>query len=69
MILPSVSFLMNLYSKVVPAGRSIVVVQSGFDAVYPVADSATALSVDQEPSWLIDPVTKTFSPHMVVTNS
>jgi hypothetical protein len=36
---------MNLYSKLVPAGRLIVVDQSGFDDVYFAAESAGALAV------------------------
>jgi hypothetical protein len=46
---------MNLYSKVVPAGRSIVTVHNGLDDVYELADKAIADVVDQEPSWLMDP--------------
>ncbi len=50
----------NLYSKVAPAGRSILAVHNGFDDVYESADRAIADEVDQEPNWLIDPVRKTF---------
>jgi hypothetical protein len=59
-MLPSDPFLKNLYSKVVPAGRSILAVHNGFDDVYESADRAIADEVDQEPNWLIDPVRKTF---------
>jgi hypothetical protein len=68
-MLPSVSFLINLYSKVVPAGRLMVTVHNGLDDVYELADRAIADEVDQELNWLIDPVIKTFSPNVVVTNS
>lgn len=68
-MVPSDPFLKNLYSKVVPAGRSILAVHNGLDVVYDPADRATADEVDQEPNWLIDPVTKTFWPYDVVTSS
>lgn len=68
-MVPSDPFLKNLYSKVVPAGRSILAVHNGLDVVYDPADRAIAEEVDQEPNWLIDPVTKTFCPYDVVTNS
>jgi hypothetical protein len=48
---------MNLYSKVVPMGREIVVVHIGLDVVYELAERAIADEVDQEPSWLIEPTT------------
>jgi hypothetical protein len=47
-MLPSVSFLISLYSKVVPAGRSIATVHNGLDDVYELADRAIADEVDQE---------------------
>jgi hypothetical protein len=56
-MLPSDSFLMNLYSKVVPTGREIVAVHNGLDDVYELAERAIADEVDQEPSWLIEPTT------------
>ena len=59
-MLPSEPFLKNLYSKVVPAGRLILAVHNGLDDVYEPADRAIADEVDQEPNWLIDPVTKIF---------
>jgi hypothetical protein len=46
---------MNLYSKLVPAGRLIVVDQSGFDDVYFAAESAGALAVFQLPSCEMEP--------------
>lgn len=54
-MLPSVPFLINLYSKLVPTGRLIVAVHSGLDEVYEVEDRAIADEVDQEPNWLMDP--------------
>jgi hypothetical protein len=48
---------MNLYSKVVPTGREIVVVHNGLDDVYELAEREIADEVDQEPSWLIEPMT------------
>lgn len=68
-MVPSDPFLKNLYSKVVPAGRSILAVHNGLDVVYDPEDRAIADEVDQEPNWLIDPVTKTFCPYDVVANS
>lgn len=68
-MLPSVSFLINLYSKVVPTGRLIVTVHKGSDDVYELADKAIADEVDQELNWLMDPVMKIFSPYVVVTSS
>jgi hypothetical protein len=61
--------LKNLYVKVVPTGRLTLAVHSGLDDVYEPADSGIADEVDQEPSWLIDPVRKIFWPNDVVTNS
>ena len=52
---PLLSTLMNLYSKLVPAGRLIFVDHSGFEVVYWLADSAGADAVFQLPSWVIDP--------------
>lgn len=66
---PSDSFLMNLYSKVVPAGSVTVVVHRGLEEVYEEAESAIAEEVSHELSWLIDPVRKIFSPYVVVTSS
>lgn len=60
---------MNLYSNVVPAGRSTVAVRNGLDEVYELAESAAAYEVDQELDWLMDPVRKVFSPYVVLTNS
>ena len=53
---PSDSFLMNLYWKVVPTGRVTVAFHSGFEEVYEEAESAIAEELDHEPSWLIEPV-------------
>ena len=53
--LPSLFFRMNLYWKLVPAGRLTVVVQRGFEVVYELADRAIAEEVAHEPSWLMDP--------------
>jgi hypothetical protein len=47
----------------------MVTVHNGLDDVYELADRAIADEVDQELNWLIDPVIKTFSPYVVVTNS
>lgn len=46
---------MNLYSKLVPAGKLIVVDHSGLAEVYLLADSAGAEAVFQLPSCCIDP--------------
>jgi formaldehyde-activating enzyme involved in methanogenesis len=48
---------MNLYSKLVPAGRLIVVDQRGLDAMYLSADSAGAEPVLQLPNCDMDPTT------------
>lgn len=60
------STLMNLYSKLVPAGRLIVLVHSGFAAVYCAADSVAALAVFQLPSCEMDPAILTVWPNDVV---
>lgn len=52
---PLLSTLMNLYSKLVPAGRLIVVDHSGLDTVYLSADNAGAEAVFQLPNCCIDP--------------
>lgn len=52
---PLLSTLMNLYSKLVPAGRLRVVVHNGFAEVYLDAESAGAFAVFQLPSCAIDP--------------
>jgi hypothetical protein len=57
---------MNLYSNLVPAGRSIVVVQSGFAVVYLAADRAGADAVFQPPSCEMDPTILTVCPYDVV---
>lgn len=63
---PLLSTLMNLYSKLVPAGRSIFVVHNGLEEVYWLADSAGAFAVFQLPSWAIDPTILTVWPNDVV---
>ena len=63
---PLLSTLMNLYSKVVPAGRLSVVVHSGFDEVYLDAESAGAFAVFQLPSCTMDPAILTVCPTTVV---
>lgn len=63
---PLLSTLMNLYSKLVPAGRLIVVVQSGLEDVYWLAESAGADAVFQLPSCAIDPAIFTVCPKVVV---
>lgn len=60
---------MNLYSNVVPAGRSTVTVHNGLDKVYELVESTIADEVDQELNWLMDPVRKMFSPYVVLTSS
>jgi hypothetical protein len=57
---------MNLYSKLVPAGRLIWVDHSGLELVYWLADSAGAFAVFQLPSWAMDPITLTVWPNEVV---
>lgn len=57
---------MNLYSKLVPAGRLIVVVQRGLDEVYLEADRAGAFDVSQLPNALIDPAILIVWPTTVV---
>jgi hypothetical protein len=59
---PLLSTLMNLYSKLIPAGKSIVVNQNGFVVVYLLADNAGADAVFQLPSCAIDPAILTVSP-------
>jgi len=60
---------MNLYSKLVPAGRFSVVVQSGFDEVYCEADSAGAFAVSQLPSCEMEPTILIVCPTTVVAFS
>lgn len=50
---------MNLYSKLVPAGRLIVVDHKVFDEVYLAAESAGAEAAFQLPSCEIEPTTLT----------
>jgi hypothetical protein len=69
MIVPSVSLLMYLYWKLVPAAIETVTVQSGFELVYDPAFRATALLGFQLPSAAIDPTTRIDSPKLVVTSS
>lgn len=57
---------MNLYSKVAPAGRLMVVVHSGLDDVYCEAESAGALDASQPPSCAMDPAILTVWPTAVV---
>ena len=57
---------MNLYSKLVPAGRLIVVVHRGFAEVYFEAESAGAFAVFQLPNCAIDPAIFTVCPTVVV---
>lgn len=57
---------MNLYSKLVPAGRLMVVVHSGFAAVYWEAESAGAEPVFQLPSCEMDPAILIVWPNVVV---
>ena len=63
---PLLSTLMNLYSKLVPAGKLIFVDQSGFALVYWLAESAGAEAVFQLPSWAMDPTILTVWPTTVV---
>lgn len=69
MKLPSVSFLIYLYWKLVPAGKLMVTNQSGLLLVYLEALNATALPVLQLPNCEIDPMMYTFSPYVVVACS
>jgi hypothetical protein len=55
-VLPSDSFLKNLYWNEVPTGTVTVAYHSGFDEVYLLADRAIAELVSQLPSWLIEPL-------------
>lgn len=57
---------MNLYSKLVPAGRLIVVVHRGLDDVYFEAERAGAFEVSQLPSCAMDPAILTVWPTTVV---
>jgi len=68
-ILPSDSFRMNLYSKLVPAGKSTVTNHNGLLEVHCEALSAMPLAGAQVPSWLMLPTKNTFSPKVVVANS
>lgn len=63
---PLLSTRMNLYSKLVPAGKLIVVVHSGFEAVYCAAESGGALAVFQLPSCAMEPAIFTVCPTTVV---
>ena len=63
---PLLSTFMNLYSKLVPAGSLIVVVQSGLEDVYWLAESAGADPVSQLPSCEMDPAIFTVCPKDVV---
>jgi hypothetical protein len=55
-----------LYSKLVPAGKLIVVDHRGFDDVYLAAESAGADAVSQFPSCGMDPTILMVSPTEVV---
>lgn len=57
---------MNLYSKLVPAGRLIVVVHRGLEDVYIEAERAGAFEVSQLPSCAMDPAILTVWPTTVV---
>jgi hypothetical protein len=57
---------MNLYSKLVPAGRLIVVVHKGLDDVYLEAERAGAFEVSQDPSSVIEPAILIVWPTTVV---
>lgn len=57
---------MNLYSKLVPAGKFTVPLHSGFADVYCDADNATAFAVFQLPSCAIEPAILTVWPNVVV---
>jgi hypothetical protein len=52
---PEDATLMNLYWKVVPAGRLTVYDQTGLRFVYAAADRAGADEVSQLPSWAMEP--------------
>ena len=52
---PLLSTRINLYSKLVPAGRLIIVIQSGFNVVYLSAESAGACAVFLLPSCEMEP--------------
>jgi hypothetical protein len=54
---PLLETRMNLYWKVVPAGRVTVTYQRLLLEVYLLALRATALLVSQLPSWEMDPTT------------
>jgi hypothetical protein len=66
---PEDATLMNLYWKVVPAGRVIVEVHRGFVLVYLDAESAGAEFAFQLPSWEMDPMTLMVCPTLVVASS
>jgi hypothetical protein len=57
---------MNLYSKLVPAGKLIVVVHKGFEDVYLEAERAGAFEVSQLPSSAIEPASLIVWPTTVV---
>jgi hypothetical protein len=63
---PLLSTLINLYSKLVPAGRLRVVVHRGFGEVYLEADNAGAFAVFQLPSCAMEPAIFTVCPTTVV---
>lgn len=63
---PLLSTLIYLYSKLVPAGRLIVVVHNGFADVYWAADSAGAFAVFQLPSCEMEPASLTVWPKVVL---
>ena len=63
---PLLSTFINLYSKLAPAGSLIVVVQSGLEDVYWLAESVGADAVSQLPSCGMDPAIFTVCPNDVV---
>lgn len=63
---PLLSTRMYLYWKLVPAGKSTVTYQSGFELVYLSALRATGLLVSQFPRAGMDPDSLMFSPYTVV---
>lgn len=58
--------MINLYSKLVPAGRLIVVVHSGLDEVYLEAERAGAFEVSQLPNNAMEPASLIVWPTTVV---
>lgn len=68
-MLPSLPFLINLYSNVVLVGRSTVALHSGWDEMYEVRESAIADEVDPELNRLMDRARNMFSPYVVVPTS